>query len=91
MLRAEEKDMGTDMELTKWSYTKRDNIKALFDAYPNSVVIFRKIKNYYFVYTVQWSMSDPVVTKSALEDMEWLLNHELGMEEDYGGRKHFRN
>lgn len=79
------------MELIKWSFTKRYNIKALFDEYPNSVVVFRKIKNYYFVYTVKWSMSDPVVTKSALEEMEWLLNHEMGMEEDYGGRKHFRN
>lgn len=79
------------MELIKWSYTKRYNIKGLFDAYPNSVVIFRKIKNYYFVYTVQWSMRDPVVTKTALEEMEWLLNRELGLAEDYGGRKPFRN
>lgn len=78
------------MELIKWSYTKRYNIKAQFNAYPNSIVVFRRIKNYYFVYTVQWSMNDPFVTKSALEEMEWLLNRELGTEEDYRMRKDFR-
>ncbi|MEH7445165.1 hypothetical protein V7201_22935 [Bacillus sp. JJ1122] len=78
------------MELTKWSYTKRYNIKAQFNEYPDSLVMFRRIKNYYFVYTVQWSMNDPFVTKNALEEMEWLLNRELGTEEDYRQRKQFR-
>ncbi|MEH7886737.1 hypothetical protein V7654_20745 [Bacillus sp. JJ1609] len=78
------------MELTKWSYSKRYNIKAQFNEYPNSLVVFRRIKNYYFVYTVQWSMNDPFVTKKALEEMEWLLNRELGTEEDYRQRKQFR-
>jgi len=78
------------MELIKWSYTKRYNIKAQFNNYPHSLVVFRRIKNYYFVYTVQWSMMDPAVTKCALEEMEWLINRELGTEEDYRQRKHFR-
>jgi hypothetical protein len=78
------------MKLTKWSYTKRYNIKALFDMYPNSLVIFRQIKNYYFVYTVQWSLKDPVVTKNALEEMELLLNQEIGTDKEYRQRKHFR-
>jgi hypothetical protein len=79
-----------DMKLTKWSYTNRYNIKALFDMYPNSLVIFRQIKNYYFVYTVQWSLKDPVVTKNALEEMELLLNQEIGTDKEYRQRKHFR-
>lgn len=78
------------MKLTKWSYTKRYNIKALFDMYPNSLVIFRQIKNYYFVYTVQWSFKDPVVTKNALEEMEMLLNQEIGTDKEYRQRKHYR-
>jgi hypothetical protein len=78
------------MELTKWSYTKRYNIKAQFDVYPNSIVLFRKIKNYYFVYTVQWSINDTVVTKGVLEEMELLLNKELGTDEEYRQRKHLR-
>jgi hypothetical protein len=77
------------MKLTKWSYTKRYNIKAHFDDYPNSVVIFRQIKDYYFVYTVKWAISDPVVTKRSLEEMEWLLNTELGTLDGYRLRKVF--
>jgi hypothetical protein len=78
------------MKLTKWSYTKRYNIKAQFDKYPNSVVIFRQIKDYYFVYTVNWAISDPVVTKNALEKMELLLNSELGTLDEYRLRKVFQ-
>ena len=79
------------MKLTKWSYTKRYNIKAQFDVFPNSFVIFRQIKDYYFVYTVNWSLGDPVVSKTALEKMEWLLNKELGTLENYSLRKFFQN
>lgn len=79
------------MKLTKWSYTKRYNIKAHFDEFPNSVVVFRQIKDYYFVYTVNWSINDPIVKKSSLEEMEWLLNKELGTEEGYRLRKVFRH
>ena len=78
------------MELIKWSYTKRNNIKALFDEYPNSLVVFRRIKNYYFVYNVQWSIKDPVVTKNALGEMELLLNQEIGTEKEYLQRKQYR-
>ncbi|CAM4002237.1 hypothetical protein [Mesobacillus thioparans] len=77
------------MKLTRWSYTKRYNIKAYFDIFPNSVVVFRKIKDYYFVYTVNWGMNDPVVTKSALEEMELLLNSEMGTLDGYRLRKAF--
>lgn len=79
------------MKLTKWSYTKRYNIKAQFDVFPNSVVIFRQIKDYYFVYTVNWSLTDPVVSKTALGEMEWLLNKELGTLESYNLRNFFQN
>jgi hypothetical protein len=79
------------MKLTKWSYTKRYNIKGQFDAFPNSVVIFRKIKDYYFVYTINWSLIDPVVSKSDLQEMERLLNADLGTLESYYKRKFFGN
>lgn len=79
------------MKLTNWSYTKRYNIKGQFDDFPNSVVIFRQIKDYYFVYTVNWSLSDPVVSKSDLQEMERLLNAELGSLESYYQRKFFGN
>ena len=79
------------MKLIKWSYTKRYNIKAQFDVFPNSIATFRQIKDYYFIYTVNWSLGDPVVSKIALEEMEWLLNKELGTLESYNKRKFFQN
>ncbi len=75
------------MELLKWSYTKRYNIKAIFSTCPNSVVIFRQINDYYFVYVVNWSEKDPEVIKSDLEEMEVLINSELGTLTQYNKRK----
>lgn len=74
------------MKLKRWSYTRHYNIKALFDIFPASPVIFRKIKDYYFVYTVKWSPQDPVVHRTDLEEMELLLNRELGTYSHYANR-----
>lgn len=76
-----------EMQLLKWTYTKRYNIKAFFDIYPNSRVIFRQIGQYYFIYIVNWSEQDLPVLRSDLEKMELLLNRELGTEEAYLNRK----
>ena len=78
---------GIYMQLVKWSYMRRYNIKAIFDQYPNSPVIFRKIREYYFVYTIQWTPADEPVGRNELEQMERLLNRELGTEWQYLYRK----
>ncbi|MGE7604159.1 hypothetical protein ACQKL5_16940 [Peribacillus sp. NPDC097675] len=75
------------MQLVKWSYMRRYNIKAIFDQYPNSPVIFRKIRDYYFIYTIHWTSTDETVGKYELEQMELLLNRELGTEWQYRYRK----
>lgn len=75
------------MKISKWAYTKRYNIKAAYDEFPNSSVIFRMIHNYYFVYIVNWSEQDPPVTKNDLVEMELLLNDELGTGHFYRSRK----
>ncbi|MFJ7680455.1 hypothetical protein [Peribacillus butanolivorans] len=62
---------------------RRYNIKAIFDQFPNSPVIFRKIKDYYFIYTIQWTAADAPVGTKELEEMEQLLNRELGTELQY--------
>lgn len=77
------------MRLESWTYTKKYNIKALFDGFPSSPVIFRQIKEYYFIYTIKWSPSDPPVKRIHLEEMEILLNTELGTYEGYQRRKAF--
>ncbi|KKB38250.1 hypothetical protein [Bacillus thermotolerans] len=66
------------MRLVKWAYSRRYNIKAVFDKFPHSNVIFRTIHQFYFVYIVNWSEKDPVVTRKDLEEMELLLNEEMG-------------
>ncbi|MFD4932256.1 hypothetical protein ACFWMS_25855 [Peribacillus butanolivorans] len=71
------------MQLVKWAYMRRYNIKAIFDQFPNSPVIFRKIKDYYFIYTIQWTAADAPVGTKELEETEQLLNRELGTELQY--------
>lgn len=75
------------MNLVSWTYTKRYNIKAVFDRFPNSNVIFRFIHTYYFIYIVNWSDRDPPVEKVDLEQMELLLNDELGTGRFYRNRR----
>ncbi len=71
----------------KWEFTKRHGIKAQFDKLPNSIVIFRSINYYYFVYSIDWSENDQVVTRGDLEEMGLLMNRELGKEGEYLNRK----
>lgn len=75
------------MKLISWTYTKRYNIKAVFDLFPQSNVIFRLIHKYYFIYIVNWSEKDQPVKKSDLEKMELLLNDELGTGQFYRNRR----
>ncbi|PLT31535.1 hypothetical protein [Peribacillus deserti] len=75
------------MNLLRWSYSKRNHIRASFDSYPNTLVIFRRIRGYYFAYTMDWSPDDPTVSKEDLENMELLLNRELGSEVEYLARR----
>jgi len=77
------------MFLIKWSYTKRYNIKGIFDQFPKSPVIFRQIKDYYFIYKINWDQEDPPVGKEDLEEMELLLNEELGTSSYYFQRKNY--
>ncbi|TCP25583.1 hypothetical protein EV207_12113 [Scopulibacillus darangshiensis] len=75
------------MQLLDWGYTWRRGIKARFDTFPHSVVTLRLINDYYFVYSVEWSEDDQVVTKADSEKMGLLINRELGMEREYLRRK----
>ena len=70
-----------------WEYAKWGRVKARFDKFPNSTVIFRLIKPYYFVYTVEWSETDHVITRMDLEKAELLINRELGLEGELLNRK----
>jgi hypothetical protein len=73
--------------LTNWGFTRRNSIKAEFDDFPHSLVILRKVKFFYFVYQVHWSSLDPIVETRHLEEMELLVNKELGYESYYLNRR----
>lgn len=75
------------MNLSKWGFTRFNSIKAEFDHFPHSLVILRKIRNYYFVNKVHWSQLDPVVETHHLEEMELLVNRELDLEKYYLNRR----
>ncbi|CAN7563819.1 hypothetical protein [Rossellomorea sp. LjRoot5] len=75
------------MKLTKWGFTRFNSIKAEFDQFPHSLVILRKIRNYYFVNKIHWSALDPVVETHHLEQMELLVNREMDLEENYLRRR----
>lgn len=75
------------MKMMYWEFAKWGRVKAKFDKFPNSTVIFRLIKSYYFVYTVDWSEMDHVLTRMDLEKAELLINRELGLEKEFLKRK----
>ncbi|PYZ93475.1 hypothetical protein CR194_09905 [Salipaludibacillus keqinensis] len=75
------------MELTDWSYGRKYQIKAWFDSHPHSPVIFRSFPNFHFVYMVKWSEQDPTVTRQDLQEMERLMNEELGSLRGYESRR----
>ncbi|MEL3971571.1 hypothetical protein AAEO50_04690 [Rossellomorea oryzaecorticis] len=76
-----------NVKITKWGFTRRNSIKAEFDLFPHSLVILRKIRSFYFVYQVHWSSLDPIVETRHLEEMEILVNKELGYERYYLNRR----
>ncbi len=79
------------MEILSWGYRKRYGIKAVFDHCPASTVFFRIINGFYFVYSVRWSEEDPLVERRHLEEMESLINKELGTDNAYNSRRSIRS
>ncbi|MEK4564182.1 hypothetical protein MKX54_05800 [Alkalihalobacillus sp. FSL R5-0424] len=81
---------GMHMKLISYSYQKRGKMKAIYDRFSESPVIFCKINGYYFVYYVRWSENDPIVTTQDLVDMEIELNLEMETIEAYRRRKRYK-
>lgn len=75
------------MKLKKWSYMKRNQVKGIFDSFPDGNMIFKRIKNYYFIHSVAWEGSPQNIEKEQLKEMEFLLNIEMGFLDGYLKRK----
>ncbi|WP_281975852.1 hypothetical protein [Halobacillus litoralis] len=78
---------GFFIQLMRWSYSRKKMVRGYFDKFPFSTVYFRRIRSYYIVYMVDWSESDPVISKGDREEMQQLINCELGREKEYQQRK----
>jgi hypothetical protein len=74
------------MDILRWGYMRRGQRKAVFDKYPNTTVIFRRVRGYFLVYSIGWNEEDGVVERSDIEQMEVLLNNELGLLGNYKER-----
>ncbi|WP_446853615.1 hypothetical protein [Halobacillus faecis] len=75
------------MQLVRWSYSRRKMVRGYFDRFPHSTVYFRRIRRFYIVYMVDWDDTDPLVSQEDREEMQHLINEELGRLKEYEQRK----
>lgn len=75
------------MKLLQWSYTHNYQIKAIFDSYPDMIIIFRSVGDYYFVFTTRGIVSVPSPSRKEYVEMELLMNIELDKLTAYLNRK----
>ncbi|REB07254.1 hypothetical protein DVB69_10425 [Sporosarcina sp. BI001-red] len=75
------------MQIIHWSYTRKYQVKSVFDSFPDTVVVFRQINGYYFINTM--SGLDPQLLPSRKDyvQMEYLINKELGTLSAYKNRR----
>lgn len=78
------------MKLLHWEYTKKFQVKGTFDQFPSAVVIFRQVKNYYFIYTMSGIDESLIPSRKEYVQMEYLLNKEFGTLQAYRERRFFR-
>ncbi|AQQ53497.1 hypothetical protein [Planococcus lenghuensis] len=75
------------MRLEMWSYTRRYQIKAIFNVFPHVTVLFRQIGGYYFIFSMKGLTKDHLPGRKEYVQMEYLLNKELGLYDNYRQRK----
>lgn len=75
------------MKLFHWSYTRKYQIKGIFDTFPDTVVVFRQINGYYFINTMKGLNPIDLPTRKHYVQMEYLINKELGTLPAYKNRR----
>lgn len=75
------------MNLIDWKYSGNGQVKAWFSVFPHSPVVLHSVSEYYFIYMAAWSQQDPVPKRTDLEEMERIINDELGCLEAYEIRR----
>lgn len=75
------------MKIIHWSYTRKYQVKSVFDLFPDKVAVFRQINGYYFIYTIKSQDSIELRSRKHYVQMEYLINKELGTLTAYKNRK----
>lgn len=75
------------MNIVHWNYTRKYRIKCVFDTFPATVVLFRKITDYYFIFSMSGVDEHSLPNRNDYERMEYVLNAELGTLPAYLNRK----
>ena len=65
------------MKLIQWSYAKRYQVKAIFEEFPDMILIFRQIGSYYFVFTTTGSVGQAYPSTKDYVEMELIINEQL--------------
>lgn len=75
------------MKIIHWSYTRKYQVKGVFDAFPDTVVVFRQINGYYFISTMKGLNPLELPNRKHYVQMEYLINKELGTLPAYKKRR----
>ncbi|MET3574875.1 hypothetical protein ACFFIY_10355 [Bhargavaea ullalensis] len=78
------------MKLMQWAYTRKYQVKALFDDFPETVFLFRRIGDYYFLYSSRGGEYGMLPERRDYTAMEELVNEELGTLNHYQNRRSAR-
>lgn len=65
------------LQLIQWSYAKRYQVKAIFDEFPDMILIFRTVGSYYFVFTTVGTVRHSYPSRKDYVEMELLINEQL--------------
>ncbi|WJY28255.1 MULTISPECIES: hypothetical protein [Sporosarcina] len=75
------------MKIIHWSYTRKYQIKGIFDLFPDAVVIFRQINGYYFIRSIRGLEPTYLPERKHYVQMEYCINKELGTLAAYQNRR----
>lgn len=76
-----------DMKNVQWAYARKYQIKAVFDDFPETVFLFRRIGEYYFLFSCTGGEFTRLPERGDYSRMEELVNEELGTLEHYLNRR----
>lgn len=75
------------MKLVQWAYARKYQIKAVFEEFPETVFLFRRIGDFYFLFSCTGGEYTRLPERSDYGRMEELINEELGTLESYLNRR----